>query len=91
MNEFFKENKIKTCDLLKLDCEGSEYEIIESLEEKYFEIIEKMIIEYHLANSNPELLENLKKKLKQHSYEISVDPLFKDIGFLYAKKIKSFS
>jgi len=91
LNEFFKENKIKTCDLLKLDCEGSEYEIIESLEEKYFEIIEKMIIEYHLANSNPELLENLKKKLKQHSYEISVDPLFKDIGFLYAKKIKSFS
>jgi len=87
LNDFFKENELKICNLLKLDCEGSEYEIIDSLEEKDFEIIEKMIIEYHLADSNPELLENLKNKLKLHSYEISIEPLFKDIGFLYAKKI----
>ena len=86
LNDFFKENKIELINLLKLDCEGSEYEIIDSLEDKYFEKIEKMIIEYHLADSNPELLEKLKNKLKYHSYSISVEPLFQDIGFLYAKK-----
>lgn len=89
LNDFFGENKLKACHLLKLDCEGAEYEIIDSLNEKYFDIIEKMIIEYHLADSNPELLENLKNKLKLNSYEISINPLFKDIGFLYAKKMKS--
>jgi len=87
LNDFFSENNLKSCHLLKLDCEGAEYEIIDSLNKKYFDIIEKMIIEYHLADSNPELLENLKNKLKLNSYEISINPLFKDIGFLYAKKL----
>jgi FkbM family methyltransferase len=86
LNDFFKENRLESVNLLKLDCEGSEYEIIDSLEDKYFEMTEKMIIEYHLADSNPELLEKLKNKLKCHSYKISIEPLFKDIGFLYAKK-----
>ena len=45
-----------------------------------------MIIEYHLADSNPEMLKNLEKKLKRFSYNVSIDPLFKDIGFLYAIK-----
>jgi len=86
LNDFFKENRLESVNLLKLDCEGSEYEIIDSLEDKYFEMIEKMIIEYHLVDSNPKLLKKLKNKLKSHSYEISIEPLFKDIGFLYAKK-----
>jgi len=86
LNNFFKEKKIEYVNLLKLDCEGSEYEIIDSLEDEYFKNIEKMIIEYHLADSNPELLERLENKLKNQSYKISIEPLFKDIGFLYAKK-----
>ncbi len=86
LNDIFVNKKIKKCNLLKLDCEGSEYEIIDDLRDEYFEKIEKMIIEYHLADSNPELLENLKKKLKKKSYEISIEPLFHDIGFLYAIK-----
>lgn len=86
LNDFFNEEKIKKCNLLKLDCEGSEYEIIDGLNDENFEKIEKMIIEYHLANSNPEMLENLKKRLKQFSYDIFIEPLFKDIGFLYAIK-----
>ena len=72
--------------MLKLDCEGSEYEIIEGLKDENFKKIEKMIIEYHLADSNPEMLKNLEKKLKRFSYNVSIDPLFKDIGFLYAIK-----
>lgn len=90
LNDIFDNKKIKKCNLLKLDCEGSEYEIIDDLKDEYFEKIEKMVIEYHLADSNPELLENLKKKLKKKLYEISIEPLFEDIGFLYAvKKNKS--
>tara|TARA_B110001454_G_scaffold59287_1_gene57998 strand:+ start:129 stop:911 length:783 start_codon:yes stop_codon:yes gene_type:complete len=86
LNDIFDNEKIKKCNLLKLDCEGSEYEIIDSLKDENFEKIEKMIIEYHLADSNPELLENLKNKLKNKLYKISIEPLFHDIGFLYAIK-----
>ena len=86
LNEIFNDEKIEKCDLLKLDCEGSEYEIIDSLEDKNFEKIEKMIIEYHLADSHPELLNKLKNKLKNKMYKISIEPLFNDIGFLYAIK-----
>jgi len=86
LNNFFKEKDLKKCNLLKLDCEGSEYEIIEGLEDSNFEKIDKMIIEYHLADTNPEMLEKMKNKLRLFSYKISIDPLFKDIGFLYAVK-----
>jgi len=86
--EFLDENKIKRCDLLKLDCEGSEYEIMESLPSNYFEKFKKIIIEYHLADSKPHLIRELKTKLKNLSYEISIKPLFEDIGFLYAIKNK---
>jgi FkbM family methyltransferase len=86
LNDIFDNEKIEKCNLLKLDCEGSEYEIIDSLKDKNLQKIEKMVIEYHLADSNPELLENLKSKLKSKSYKISIEPLFDDIGFLYAIK-----
>jgi len=86
--EFLDERKIDSYDLLKLDCEGSEYEIIESLPPNYFEKLKKIIIEYHLADTEPDLIKNLKLKLVNLSYKISIKPLFDDIGFLYAKNEK---
>ena len=35
--------------ILKLDIEGAEYEIIDSLPERYFDKIENIIMEYHFA------------------------------------------
>jgi len=45
-----------------------------------------MVIEYHMADSNPELLEKLITKLKQFSFSVYTRPLFNDIGFLFGKK-----
>ena len=86
MFDIFTENDIKECDLLKIDCEGAEYEIIESLPSDFFVKIKKMVIEYHMADSNPELLEKLITKLKQFSFSVYTRPLFNDIGFLFGKK-----
>ena len=44
LKKIFDINNIKKCNLLKLDCEGSEYEIIDSLPNSYFSMIDKMII-----------------------------------------------
>ncbi len=46
-----------------------------------------MIIEYHMADSNPELLIELKKILTSQNFKIETKSLFPNIGFLYAKKL----
>lgn len=84
--KIFDDNKIKECNFLKLDCEGAEYEIIEKLPSTYFEMIEKIIIEYHMVDSHPELLEKLQNKLSANNFKFETKILFSDIGFLYATK-----
>ena len=86
LSDIFSDNGINECDFLKLDCEGAEYEIIESLSPDLFTKISKTVIEYHTADTRPELLERLINKLKQFSFSVHTKPLFIDIGFLFAKK-----
>ena len=86
LQQIFDDNNIENCNFLKLDCEGTEYEILENLPSSYFNKIEKMVIEYHMADSRPELLENLKKLLIKQNYSLKSKKLFSDIGFLYAQK-----
>ena len=84
LKEIFDKNKIEHCNFLKLDCEGSEYEIIRHLPSEYFQKIDKMIIEYHMADTHPELLDELMQILKSHNYEFKIKTLYNDSGFLYA-------
>jgi FkbM family methyltransferase len=78
-------NNISSCDFVKMDCEGAEYDIIGTLSQEYFSKIKKMIIEYHMADNKPELLQGLISKLKSFSFDIKQKILFADIGFLYVK------
>ena len=86
LSDIFIDNGIKECDFLKLDCEGAEYEIVESLPSDLFTKINKTVIEYHMVDTKPELLEQLINKLKQFSFSVHTRPLFVDIGFLFGKK-----
>ena len=88
LQKIFDDNYIKNCNLLKLDCEGAEYEIIETLPNEYFNKIEKIVMEYHLSNSNPELISQLKEKLISQGFEIEIFPSTKGMGMIFAKKIK---
>lgn len=82
----FDEHEIEKCDLMKIDCEGAEYEIIDSIPEKYFSSINKMIIEYHLADKRPELYQNLLKKLETMLFKIKTKKISEGIGMIYATK-----
>ena len=86
LQKIFDLNNIKKCNLLKLDCEGSEYEIIDSLPDSYFSMIDKMIIEYHFAEKYPKLLTNLIKKLERTSFSVDVKKLSGDMGLIFAIK-----
>ena len=84
IKSIFDKNKIENCNLLKFDCEGAEYQIIESIPKEYFFKIEKMIIEYHLANEKPEMYKKLIENLKNNSFEIKIKKLSDSMGMIYA-------
>ena len=87
LKKIFDMNDIQKCNLLKLDCEGSEYEIIESLPNDYFEKIDKIIIEYHFAGKYPVLFKNLIKKLEAIPFTIEIKKSDANMGLIFAQKI----
>ena len=86
LQKIFEENKIYSCKLLKLDCEGAEYEIIDSLPSEYLDKIQNIVIEYHSADTKPELVKNLIQKIKNAGFKIKTRPHHDDMGFLIARK-----
>ena len=86
LQKIFDENDISSCKLLKLDCEGAEYEIIDSLPIEYFNRIENIVIEYHLADSKPKLGKNLITKIQNAGFKIETREHHNDMGFLIATK-----
>lgn len=89
MKNIIDENNIDRCDLIKLDCEGAEYDIINSLPESYFERVSKIVMEYHFADSKPELIKNLIDRMRSLSYSVDTRKLTKEMGLLFAKRKKN--
>lgn len=77
---------IEKCDFLKVDCEGEEYAIMNSLPASHYEKIRKICIEYHFADTKPDLLKGLISKLESLSFRIKTRKILPDIGFLYATR-----
>jgi FkbM family methyltransferase len=86
LKEIFDSNKIEHCDLLKLDCEGSEYLILNSLPDSYFELIQKIVMEYHINRDEPNQLQNLMDKLKSLNYNVNIEKDIAESGILFAIK-----
>lgn len=87
LTKIFKVNKIKKCDLLKVDCEGAEYDIILNMDKSTLSRINNMVIEYHEGatkhdrNDLINFLKNNKFKVKVKGHNIE-----KNIGIIYATK-----
>ncbi len=47
IDDMWKKNKINSCDILKLDCEGAEYDIIYNMDKKKLRSIKHIIGEIH--------------------------------------------
>lgn len=87
LGDIIKSENIMLCGLLKLDCEGAEYEIINSLRAEQFSKIKKICLEYHLADSRQDLLIELKDKLKTR-YKLSDLPSIDGMGILFAQDLQ---
>tara|TARA_B110000438_G_scaffold303743_1_gene366929 strand:- start:4106 stop:4891 length:786 start_codon:yes stop_codon:yes gene_type:complete len=84
LQTIFDSNKLDICNYLKLDCEGAEYEIIDSLPNEYFKKIKQIYIEYHFSDSNNNDLKNMIKKLESLSFKIIQESLEQGMGSIYA-------
>ena len=86
LKKIFDDNKITQCGFAKMDCEGSEYGIIDTLPTEYLQRINKMAIEYHFADSRPELAKNLISKIENADFHVKKKSHYNDMGFLYARR-----
>jgi FkbM family methyltransferase len=89
LNNYIKTNNIEKIDYLKIDCEGAEYEIIESLDKQYLtNNIDKICLEYHL-NKNGEI-NTILNKLKKCGFTINFEygdyQINDELGIIYAYK-----
>jgi FkbM family methyltransferase len=75
---------ITKCDFLKMDCEGAEFKILESLPDEYFAKIKKIVMEYHIFNNNFDLYEKMKRRLQDLNFDITIKEHSNKLGLLYA-------
>jgi natural product biosynthesis luciferase-like monooxygenase protein/FkbM family methyltransferase len=69
LSEVIRENNVERVDLLKIDVEGSEYDVLAGLDQADWKKIGQIVIEVHTG----ELLERIKVLLERHGYNLSVD------------------
>jgi FkbM family methyltransferase len=85
LKDFIDSNKIATIDLLKMNCEGAEYEILYSTPRTCFEKILEIRMEYHHGESERNNSRSLKKFLVSAGYSIAhYSEYSKKDGFLWA-------
>lgn len=80
LNSFIKQNKIKKIDLLKMDCEGAEYEILFNLNDKDYSKIKRIVMETHDFIKDKSITD-IYYLLKSKGYSIKING-----AYLYATK-----
>ncbi len=89
LGEILLKNDIAKCDLLKMDCEGCEYILLNKASRETFEKIDRIILEYHLFDENmKENFASLKKVLSENGYAVNAleCPVHSYLGILYAHR-----
>jgi FkbM family methyltransferase len=90
LQDVFDENGIGICHLLKMDCEGAEFESLYSTPDEYFQRIEEIRLEYHcdLAGFSPNNCPaDLVGFLESKSFRVTrLVPELNGRGMLWAKR-----
>ena len=85
----FERHGIARCDLLKLDCEGAEFEILLGLPDEILSRIARIVLEYH-EHVTAHTHEELAARLSERGFRVRTrpNPAWKELGFLYAENAK---
>jgi FkbM family methyltransferase len=71
--DILETNAIERVDLLKVDCEGGEYDIFEAVPQSVFDKIDNIVFEFHAIRGYQERLERLRKSLTLAGYHLRTD------------------
>jgi len=86
LTEILRVNALPAVDLLKMDCEGAEYEILYSTPPHVLSRIKELRIEYHNLTAE-ENVENLKRFLTTAGYTITHEEAISETnGNLWAQR-----
>lgn len=87
LKEIFETHGLHKIDLLKVNCEGAEYEILEGCEQIYYDRIVNIRMEYHNINSEKQNGKYMVKLLKSKGYEIERFSSYQgESGFIWARR-----
>lgn len=86
LEQFILNNKINKCALMKMNCEGAEFEIILNTPEKILRQINQMIICYHHDLTKDHTKDDIKNRLLNIGYSVKIKEKNNDRGFIIAVK-----
>lgn len=89
LEDIIKNNYLSKIDLLKINCEGAEYEILYSTDKECFDKIFDIRLEYHNMDTKNKNINRLKDFLESMGYQtIKLFENSKDDGFLWMRSQK---
>jgi hypothetical protein len=86
--EVFEEHAVKRCDMLKLDCEGAEFEILLTLDRAILERIDSISMEYHDGVTSAGH-RDLEVALTGAGFVVNrvANPVHANLGYIHADRI----
>jgi FkbM family methyltransferase len=73
LSELFDEHRLDSIDLLKIDCEGGEYDILAAVPDQLFERIRALVVEYHRIDGFEPQLDRMLSRLTALGYRLWKD------------------
>lgn len=70
LSQLLRDQRIDSVDLLKIDCEGGEYAILDSTPSSVFNRIRNIVFEFHDVDGGWSKLDNARQHLRQEGYVV---------------------
>lgn len=87
LDDVFEQKQIEKCDLLKLDCEGSEYEILQRCRPETLNHVRRIVGEYHESSCSAEQSgESLQRLLECRGFVVGLESFPAGGGMFYANR-----
>ena len=87
LKELLRRSRVEKCDLLKVDCEGSEYDIMFKAPADVLDRVQQIALEYHPGFNESDTPGRLEEFLKDRGFHVCCEPLdLPGHGYMYARK-----
>jgi len=87
LTQILKKNNIKICNFLKIDIEGSEYEVLYTTPSEILSKIQRISLEYHDLKEGGDLNGiGMKNFMEKNGYQVTIKRSGRNIGHIFATR-----